>query len=211
MPAPRPPGPGANADVNTDVARLRALLLADLRAAGLRPGNPRLLLLAGLPGTGKSSFARRITAQHPFLTIESDRMRKTLFPRPQYDFAENRRLFNACHRLIDEFLGQGYPVIFDATNIRERDRIPVYNIAQKRGVPLAIVVITAHRATVRRRLQRRASGREPHTWSDANWQIYCRMAPHWEPVTRPHIAADTSGSIAAALRRTLAWAAGPGR
>ena len=211
MPAPRPPGPAANAAADSDVARLRALLLADLRAAGLRPGNPRLLLLAGLPGAGKSSFARRICAQHPFLTIESDRMRKTLFPRPQYDFAENRRLFDACHRLIDEFLRQGYPLIFDATNIRERDRIPVYNIAQKRRVPLAIAVITAPRTTVRSRLQRRASGQDSHTWSDANWQIYCRMTPNWEPVTRPHIAADTSGSIAAALRQALAWAAGPGR
>ena len=208
MPVPHPSGPGANA---ADVARLRTLLQADIRAAGLRPGNPRLLLLAGLPGAGKSTFARQITAQHPFLTIESDRMRKTLFPRPQYDFAENRRLFDACHHLIDEFLRQGYPVIFDATNIRERDRIPVYNIAQKRRVPLAIVVIAAPRATVRRRLQRRASGQTPDTWSDANWQIYCRMAPNWEPVTRPHIAADTSGDIAAALRRTLAWAAGRGR
>lgn len=206
MPAPQPPGP-----TDDDVARLRALLRADLRAAKLRPGNPRLLLLAGLPGAGKSTFARQINAQHPFLTIESDRMRKTLFPRPQYNFAENRRLFDACHYLIDEFLGQGYPVIFDATNIRERDRIPVYNIAQKRRVPLAIIVITAPRATVRRRLHRRESGRDPHNWSDANWQIYCRMAPHWEPVTRPHLAADTSGDTAAALRRTLAWAAGRGR
>ena len=209
MSVPHPSGPAANAAA--DVARLRTLLRADIRAIGLRPGNPRLLLLAGLPGAGKSTFARQITAQHPFLTIESDRMRKTLFPRPQYDFAENRRLFDACHYLIAEFLGQGYPVIFDATNIRERDRIPVYNIAQKRRVPLAIVVITAPRATVRRRLRRRESGQDPDTWSDANWQIYCRMAPHWEPVTRPHIAADTSGSIAAALRRTLAWAAGRGR
>ena len=209
MPAPRQSGPGAGA--NADVARLRALLRADLRAIGLRPGNPRLLLLAGLPGAGKSSFARQINAQHPFLTIESDRMRKTLFPRPQYDFAENHRLFDACHYLIAEFLGQGYPVIFDATNIRERDRIPVYHIAQKRRVPLAIIVITAPRETVRRRLRRRESGRDPHNWSDADWQIYCRMAPNWEPVTRPHIAADTSGDTAAALRRTLAWAAGRGR
>lgn len=208
MPATRPPGPGANADANTDVARLRALLLADVRAAGLRSNNPRLLLLAGLPGAGKSSFARQISAQHPFLILESDRLRKTLFPRPQYDAAENRRLFDACHHLIDEFLRQGYPVIFDATNIRERDRIPVYNIAQKRGVPLAIVVITAPRETVRRRLQRRAAGRGPHTWSDADWRIYCRMAPNWEPVTRPHIAADTAGNAAAALRQALAWAAG---
>ncbi len=188
-----------------DAARLRELLLSDARAAGLRPGSPRLLMLAGLPGTGKSAFAQEVASRSPFLRLESDRVRKFLVPQPQYTPGENARVFQCCHRLLDEFLGRGYPLIFDATNLSERNRSPVYVIAERRRVPLAVVVVTALPDTVRQRLRDREAGRDLETWSDAGWAIYSRMAPSWEPVKRPHIVVDTSGDIALALRQVLAW------
>ena len=38
-----------------DAARLRMLLLSGTHAAALLPGSPKLLMLAGLPGAGKST------------------------------------------------------------------------------------------------------------------------------------------------------------
>ena len=107
------------------------------------PRNPRLLMLAGLPGCGKSRFAREVSLRCPFLVLESDRLRKALVGAPEYTPGENGRVFRACHRLIDEFLGLGYPVLFDATNLTVRNRRPVCAIARKRGVPLAVAVATA--------------------------------------------------------------------
>ena len=163
-------------------------------------------MLAGLPGAGKSAFAREVSARCPFLTLESDRLRKSLVPQPQYTPDEHRRVFRACHRLLDELLGQGYPLLFDATNLTERNRRPVYAIAQKRGAPLAIAVVTAPPEIVRQRLLDREAGLDPETWSDAGWDIHARMAPAWEPVKRPHIEVDTSGDITPALRQVLDWA-----
>ncbi len=188
-----------------DTARLRAVLLSDARDLDLRSGSPRLLMLAGLPGVGKSAFARKVTSCCPFLKVESDRLRKALVPQPQYTPDEHRRVFRACHRLLDELLGQGYPMLFDATNLTERNRRPVYAIARKRGVPLAIAVVTAPPEIVRQRLRDREAGLDPETWSDAGWEIHSRMAPAWEPVRRPHIAVDTSEDITPALRQVLDW------
>ena len=181
-------------------------MLSDVRDSGLRPGSPKLLMLAGLPGAGKSAFARQVSSRCPFLTLESDRLRKSLVPQPQYTPDEHRRVFRACHRLLDELLGQGYPLIFDATNLTERNRRPVYAIVRKRGVPLAIAVVTAPTGIVRQRLRDREAGLDPETWSDAGWDVHSRMAPAWEPVKRPHIAVDTSGDITRALRQALDWA-----
>lgn len=202
MASSRQPAPEA------DVALLRELLLADARASDLRPGAPKLLMLAGLPGAGKSAFAREVSSRRPFLILESDRLRKSLEPQPQYTPDEHRRVFRACHRLLDELLGQGYPLLFDATNLTERNRRPVYSIVRKRGVPFAIAVVTAPPQTVRQRLRDREAGLDPETWSDAGWDIHSRMAPAWEPVKCPHITVDTSGDITRALRQVLGWAAG---
>lgn len=188
-----------------DTARLRAVLLSDARHLELLPGSPRLLMLAGLPGVGKSAFARAVTSRCPFLKVESDRLRKALVPQPQYTPDEHRRVFRACHRLLDELLGQGYPMLFDATNLTERNRRPVYAIARKRGVPLAIAVVTAPPEIVWQRLRDREAGLDPETWSDAGWDIHSRMAPAWEPVKRPHILVDTSRDTAPALRQVLDW------
>ena len=190
---------------DADTARLRAVLLSDARDLDLRSGSPRLLMLAGLPGVGKSAFARKVTSCCSFLKVESDRLRKALVPQPQYTPDEHRRVFRACHRLLDELLGQGYPMLFDATNLTERNRRPVYAIARKRGVPLAIAVVTAPPEIVRQRLRDREAGLDPETWSDAGWDIHSRMAPAWEPVRRPHIAVDTSEDITPALRQVLDW------
>ena len=180
--------------------------MADARELGLTPGDPRLLMLAGLPGSGKSSFAREVTARHPFLVLESDRLRKTLVPRPQYTAEEHSRVFRACHRLINEFLDQGYPVLLDATNLAQRNRRPVLAIARKHNAPLAIAVVSAPPEVVRRRLLEREAGMDPVTWSDAGFDIYTRMAPTWQPVRLQHIAVDTSGDITPALQQVLHWA-----
>ena len=192
--------------LEADISRLRSLLLADARACNLRPRNPRLLMLAGLPGCGKSSFAREVTRRCPFLVVESDRLRKVLVRVPEYTPDEHSRVFRACHRLIDEFLDLGYPVLFDATNLTERNRRPVYVIARKRKVPLAVAVVVAPPEVARERLRAREAGLDRDAWSDAGWDIYCRMAPAWEPVKRPHILVDTSGDITPALNHVRHWA-----
>ena len=189
-----------------DTARLQGVLLSDAHDSDLHPGSPKLLMLAGLPGAGKSFFAREVASLRPFLTLESDRLRKSLLPQPQYTPEEHRRVFRACHRLLAELLRQGYPLIFDATNLTERNRRPIYAIARKCGAPFAIAVVTAPSEIVRQRLREREAGLDPETWSDAGWDIHSRMAPAWQPVKRPHISVDTSKDISHALQQVLEWA-----
>ena len=163
-------------------------------------------MLAGLPGSGKSTIASRITARQPFVVLESDRLRKTLVRAPEYTADEHRRVFRACHRLIDELLGRGYPVILDATNLNQRSRRPVLSIARKHHAPVAIVVVTAPAATVRSRLENREAGLDPDTWSDAGREIHDRMAPAWQAVGSPHFVVDTSMDTAAVMEKLVEWA-----
>src|SRR2546428_2094150 len=113
---------------------------------------PVLVLLIGLPGSGKSYLASEICRRYPFAHLESDALRKALFRRPVYSQRESSRLFVAVHALIDGLLARGVPTLLDATNLREAHRQPVYDIAERHGARLIIVQTIAPEAVVRLRI-----------------------------------------------------------
>lgn len=198
--------------LNRDVDSLRQVLDGDLFTAQPRmPKQPLLVAMCGLPGTGKSHFAAKLTGEVPFLVLETDRLRKVLVEHPKYTTNEHRRVFRSCYHLIDEYLSNGYSVLFDATNLNEDFRIPLYDISESTGAPLALVHVTAPTDTVRRRLKQRKAERHANTYSDAGWLIYTRLAPVEEPVQREHYAVDTSKNITSVLEQVIAWVRSSGQ
>ena len=198
--------------LNKDVALLRQTLDNDLAVSQPRmPKQPLLVAMCGLPGTGKSYFAARLTEQIPFLILETDRLRKVLVEQPKYTTGEHRRVFRSCYQLIQYYLINGYSVLFDATNLNEEFRSYLYDIAEATHAPLAVVHATAPESTVRRRLKQRKADRHANTYSDAGWLIYTRLAPVEEPVQRDHYALDTSKDIAPVLDQVVEWARSSGQ
>ena len=194
-----------------DIARLREVLERDDVAGGSgTAGRPCLVALSGLPGTGKSYFAKGLAQRVPFLVLESDWLRKALVPRPKYSPGEHSRVFAACHLLIEEYLAQGRRVLFDATNLTESFRRPLYRITDRLGVSLVLVRLTAPRKTVRRRLADRAGGLHAGNNSDADWLVYCRLSPYEEPIQRRHFDVDSSGDISSAIEEVPRIASGSG-
>ena len=190
--------------VAADVLSLRRALSPDIRAyrAGGHRG-PYLVILSGLPGTGKSYFANFLSRRLSFVTVGSDRMRKTLVPQPRYKRSEHIRVFAACHRLIEELLTEEYRVIFDATNLTEGFRRPVYELSARAGSPYCVVGFTAPGSLVRERLRRRSDGLFPDDYSDADWRVYGRLRPGQEPIQHTHIQADSSADIVPVVDQVL--------
>ena len=195
-----------------DIRSMREALDEDLVIAQPRmPSQPLLVAMCGLPGTGKSHFASKLSEEVPFLIMETDRLRKVIVPHPKYTTQEHRRVFNSCYQLIVYYLVNGYSVLFDATNLNEDFRSHIYDISAPTAAPLAIVHVTAPQNTVRRRLKERKANRYSNTYSDAGWLIYTRMVPVEEPVQREHYAVDSSQNIQPILNQVIDWARSGGR
>ncbi len=156
---------------------------------------PVFIVVSGLPGTGKSYFCKKLAERMPLLILESDALRKILFPSPAYTAEESTRLFRAIHQLIEDLLSKGIPIILDATNLSERYRERLYNIAERRNARLILVRVEAPPALVQERLRRRAVVNNPQESSDADWSVYMRMKPSVQKIGRRHYAVDTSRDI----------------
>lgn len=182
-------------------------LLADIKrlAESLGPlpepvAQPVFIAVSGLPGTGKSYLSLRLAERLPLVILESDALRKVLFHQPSYSWRESARLFRACYRFIEILLSKGISVILDATNLEERYREELYHIAEKVGVKLIMVRVTAPPALVRERLEARL--KSPST-SEAGWEIYQAMKATAERIRRQHYVVDTSRDITPVVNKIV--------
>ena len=169
-----------------DVQRLRE----SLRGLPEPVAEPVLIVVSGLPGTGKSFFSRRLAERVPLLVLESDALRKALFSLPSHSAGESSQLFRAVHLLIEELLKDGISLVLDATNLSERFRERLYSIADRTNARLVMVLVEAPPEVVRQRLADRAG--DPEDNSDADWSVYCQMRPSVERISRNHYVIDTS-------------------
>jgi predicted kinase len=162
---------------------------------------PFLIVVSGLPGTGKSYFCLELTRKLPAVILESDALRKVLFPAPGYSPGESAHLFLVCHDLIERLLRKGISLIFDATNLSELNREYLYSIADRLGVRLVLVLVQAPPELVYERLKTRQESSESR--SDADWSVYQKMRPSVQKIRRKHYAVDTSRDIAPVIDKIV--------
>jgi hypothetical protein len=188
--------------LETDVSRI---LEAANPAYSIPTEAPALILTIGLPGSGKSTFCRRLAPQIDAVVLESDAIRRQFFGAPTYSQTESRRLFSALHAAARELLLHGRNVIVDATNLRESDRRPAYSVADETGAHLMLLTFSAPQDVIEQRLTRRVEAPDAADNSSADLGVYFRMAERAQMPLREHFSVDTSSaaSIEAARSRVV--------
>jgi hypothetical protein len=141
-------------------------------AAGAGEG-PRLAILFGPSGVGKSTLAQRLLQQAGAVRIRSDVERKRLGGlralQPSrnsvpdlYAAGSTRATYERLATCARAALEAGYAVIVDAAFLRRAERRAFEALAQELGVPFTILACRADEAVLRRRVaQRAAAGCDP--------------------------------------------------
>jgi aminoglycoside phosphotransferase family enzyme/predicted kinase len=176
------------------LAKARAhwlLALGELATPGRKPC---LVLVGGLPGTGKSTLAQGLALRADFCLIRSDLVRKELaglacqdsarcpFGEGIYAPAWTERTYAECLCRAEKLLFEGKRVIVDASFGEEKKRHTFLAAANQLGVPAVFVVCEANAEAVRQRLHCRRGDA-----SDADWATFQKASERWEdisPVTR---------------------------
>jgi uncharacterized protein len=193
-----------------DEARTNARAKAEARARLAlvelsRPRNrPCMILVAGLPGTGKSMLARGLRETGNFAWIRSDEIRKRLaglnplasgrtsVGEGLYTREWSDKTYAACLERAAEVCLAGGRALVDATFIDGRRREAFVEAAIAWGVPTHMLVVNAAPELVRERLAARRN--DP---SDATWEVYESARARWTPVDPMlcrHNQIDASGS-----------------
>lgn len=163
-----------------------------------------LLILAGLPGVGKSLIAESLQQLIPCVVVSSDLARKLVVEHPAYTEDEMSFVYKACWLVIEGRLGQGQRVVFDASNRNGEDRRRVMAIAKSLEAPAVLCHIVADENIVRQRLIGRISGsRRLGDMSDAGIGPFLWMKDVQDPIDNPSLTLDTTNSPPETLARVV--------
>lgn len=153
---------------------------------------PLLLLMHGVTGSGKSRLALDLVEALGAVRLRSDVERKRLLGlapeddtrqagRNAYTPAMHRATYRRLLALAFGILDAGYPVIVDATFLRREYRLPFLQLAQRLGLPVRILHLTAPEAVLRERVVQRArAGSDP---SEAGLEVLAHQMEAIEPLT----------------------------
>jgi aminoglycoside phosphotransferase family enzyme/predicted kinase len=186
------------------------LALGELEAPSRKPC---LILVGGLPGTGKSTLANGLAQHAGFRVIRSDVVRKKLagvggaerrseFGQGIYTAEWTKLTYAECLRQAEELLFSGDRVLVDANFREENQRQTFLDSAIRWGVSAVFLLCETAPEFVRTRLAKRSGDA-----SDADWCVYGKAVETWEeigPKTNARLQTINTGEgLELVLRNTL--------
>lgn len=170
-----------------------------------------ILLLAGLPGTGKSTLARALAPALGADILDRDAIRNAIFPTRDLTFSDEQNAL--CSQIlyqVAEFLLQRDPeriLIFDGRPFSKAAQIDeVAKLAERVRTSLRIVLCTAPDEVVQARLTADLSA-PSELPVDNRRDKYWRDKSVFEPITRQHLMLDTSQPVESAMAAVVQWLA----
>lgn len=144
-------------------------------------GEPVLVIMHGLSGSGKTWLSERLMAALPAIRVRSDIERKRLFGLDEdadsesgigsgiYSPSASTETYERLFTLADSLLAAGHHVILDAAFLKKKQRVFARSVASSLDVDSVLVCAEAPVDVLRSRIEQRAKRRDEA--SEANLAV----------------------------------------
>ncbi len=139
-----------------------------------------VVIVMGLPGSGKSFFAAKFADIMKATYINSDKERKKLLAARTYTEKEKSFVYDALFEKMKFFIKENKNLILDATFYKRKIRQQFIEEA-KGKTALFFIEVKATEAIVKERLKKIRPD------SDADFEVYKKIKSQWEPLLETHL------------------------
>jgi predicted kinase len=143
-----------------------------------------IVMLMGLPGTGKSTFAKALAHSLGAKHINSDQIRSELGRRGNYKLKSKWLVYQEMALQMLRHMQFGRSVVLDATFSQADWREYFVMLADPQ--PIYLIELTAPESVIENRLQQK------RPFTDANYPVYELIKKEYEPEATEHLRLDSS-------------------
>lgn len=147
---------------------------------------PQLIVVCGLPGSGKTALAKRLARELKASWISSDAVRSECGLRGDYSKESIAAVYREMMARAEAVLRLRSRVVLDGSFGSSRFRDQARQLTVAAGVPLALIRMVADEETTLRRVGRRRK------LTEAGPEAYRLLKEHFDPVESPHLELDSS-------------------
>lgn len=144
-----------------------------------------MIMVSGLPGSGKSYFASRLSKELGASYISSDLTRKDMDAQGRYAFEDKLNVYEEMAHSAGEELRAGKRVVIDATFYRKEMRELFFTLARLLHQKIALIEIVADEQIVLARLS------QPRDESEADFAVYKMVKSQYELLDIEHLAIES--------------------
>jgi len=137
-----------------------------------------LIIVIGLPGTGKTTFSRALSERIGALHLNTDIIRDSIGKRGQYDPGTKALVYEQMQRRCGEALATGQTVVVDGTFYQKEARDNFERVAREQQKAAYWIQLQADEDRIRERVARK------RTYSEADFDVYLKIKSQFEPLQR---------------------------
>lgn len=156
-----------------------------------------LIIITGLPGTGKTTLAtalaQRLDAEH----YNTDMIRSDLGLRGQYDSDTKEQVYLALLESAKGGLQTGNIVVVDGTFYQSQLRSRFDQLARSQAAAVHWVELWADPDLIQKRVSKR------RTYSEADFEVYLKIKSTYEPILSPHLRLQSNNTNLQELIETI--------
>ena len=168
-----------------------------------------IVIMAGLPGTGKSTLARAIAQRLPGAVLDKDSIRASLFEPPyleyslsQDDFCGEIMLQTAAYLLSKH---SALHVLLDGRTFSRRyQRDRVIEFSSQVGTTWATLECVCSEASALRRIAE-ATAANNHLAANRGPELYREIRVAWEPIDQPKFVINTDENLESWVERAVQY------
>lgn len=139
-----------------------------------------IIIVFGLPGSGKSFFAQRLADRLNAGYVNSDRLRKELFAERFYTDREKAAVYEKMLDEMKHHAVHNLNLVLDGTFHKKKVR-KMFTDELPEKEKIIFIEIQADEDVIRERV------RKPRPYSEADFEVYKLIRDQYEPLEEPHL------------------------